>query len=556
MADTTRRKRLRTARERLRERRAARSGRIEIADGDAWLREHDQISQAVDRSLLVFVTYCFFCLLTLGAPDANLIGEGAQIEIPIVDTKVAYSGFLVFGPLILMAVTLYLHVLLGHLHRLAPHPTKRPLPLLFNIPERGARMVTGLIAYWVPPILLAVFAWKALPRPEAPFLIALTSGMASFLLALRLGRFAVGGSRPSGSSLLYRAVLSLLFLGAVVLCLWQVTRLLRSTTALERSVLGSRPLNLYNADLHGKDLSGRSLRGADLRKANLTEADLSGADLTGADLTGAILKKTDLTQTVLVGVALEGPRDLDTQWRSVIQLVNRKLDAPLDLSWAKLSGAGLQGVDLRNVVLVGADLQGADLTGAKLIGADLRLADLRGVKSDRIQGSILQAGTVQKEGRDGDWIRLSHIEATSREKSCLSATPAEKGAHPKLLPCDANAGNQQWWIQRTSDGAARLKVQQTVGTNQDLCLDSTGIREDRIKPHLWPCSGLNPNQLWKISPVRRPESERSWSTVRNPRTDRCLDDNPGSADFEPHLWTCDAVAPAQLWMIQLPPQSP
>ena len=72
-------------------------------------------------------------------------------------------------------------------------------------------------------------------------------------------------------------------------------------------------------------------------------ADLSGADLQGADLRWANLQGADLQGA--------------------------------DLRRADLSGANLQGADLRRADLSGADLSGADLQGADLQGADLSGAE-------------------------------------------------------------------------------------------------------------------------------------------------------------------------------------
>lgn len=86
-------------------------------------------------------------------------------------------------------------------------------------------------------------------------------------------------------------------------------------------------------------------------RANLSYADLSYANFEGVDLEGAVLSYADLRGANLKGSDFKGA----------------------DFSHAFLKGADLRGVELSN-----ADLRGADLSYACLRRADLSYADLRG----------------------------------------------------------------------------------------------------------------------------------------------------------------------------------
>jgi hypothetical protein len=160
-----------------------------IEDEDEWRRQHDEISRTVMQLMLILIALCLFCLLTLGAPDVNLVSTDAKISMPVVNTEVSYSGFLLFGPLTLIGLTLYLHVFFERLFYLPPASGQYPLPLLFNMPGRGAHFLSMFILYWMIPSILALFTWKALPRAEAPLLVVLTSAMTAILLGLQIRRF-------------------------------------------------------------------------------------------------------------------------------------------------------------------------------------------------------------------------------------------------------------------------------------------------------------------------------------------------------------------------------
>jgi hypothetical protein len=72
---------------------------------DEWRRQHDEISGAITRVAFTLVVSSLFCLLTLGAPDVNLVSADARINVPIANTDVSYTGFLFFGPLVLIGIS-------------------------------------------------------------------------------------------------------------------------------------------------------------------------------------------------------------------------------------------------------------------------------------------------------------------------------------------------------------------------------------------------------------------------------------------------------------------
>lgn len=54
---------------------------IVIQDDQEWRREHDELSKSIGRVITLAGTLALFCLLTLGASDTNLVGEGAQVGV-------------------------------------------------------------------------------------------------------------------------------------------------------------------------------------------------------------------------------------------------------------------------------------------------------------------------------------------------------------------------------------------------------------------------------------------------------------------------------------------
>src|SRR5216683_1725673 len=292
--------------------------RLDLSPED-WKKQHDEISRAINKLLLVLIGFCFFCGLALGQPDVSLLASNAKVTLPFANTDISFVAFLIIAPLVLTALSFYLHIFIGYwttLSRQQPtsaqmHPV---LPFIFNLNYRTTGWLSNFLFYWLVPGMLAVFTWKALPRPEGPILTALTSGFVVVFLFLQIRR------RPDQTSKLSTSILWLALLGSILMAL-----------------IGERlhrPLFLEGAELEKQHLQSLDLRGAHLSDAHLNGADLSEADLTGANLNGADLSYADLT-----GALLSGELHLN----------------PVDLTGASLTGADLTGADLAGVGLSKVD---------------------------------------------------------------------------------------------------------------------------------------------------------------------------------------------------------
>jgi hypothetical protein len=110
----------------------------------------------------------------------------------------------------------------------------------------------------------------------------------------------------------------------------------------------------------------------DLGQAHLREGRLSGANLNGADLRLAYFGRADLSGADLRGADLSAT-SLRRGYFAKARLEGTKLIGA-DLRRADFTGARLARADLSGAYLEAANLTGADLRGARLVGADLRLA--------------------------------------------------------------------------------------------------------------------------------------------------------------------------------------
>ena len=366
----------------------------------------DETSKTIRRVFFALVGTSLFCLITvLGKADAALLASDAEVKLPILNYPMGFSAFLIVGPLVLIALTVYLHIFVGQ-HRPSVLKEHERQPMLPNFDARTAKITVAIIFYWMVPLTLAVFTWKAWPRPAGPFLYDVTLGLAVVMVWLQMRRL------PGGRSRLFGPPLLVLVFGLFAAGLYKIT--------------DERQWNLFKADLSGQDLRGTDLTGADLREAilngaNLSRAGLNGADLSfaelnclmpkngkekcvsltdaklnGADLSFAELNGVDLSDAELNGANLHlaklNSANLSRAELNCLMQENGKEKCAnlynTELNGASLHGAKLNGANLLFTKLNGADLHEVELNGAILIGAELNGADLR--RADLTRATITQ----------------------------------------------------------------------------------------------------------------------------------------------------------------------
>jgi hypothetical protein len=321
-------------------------------------RQHAQCSETTNRLLFTLLGFCFFCLLTLGGSDAALLGASGQVAVPVVNISLSNVAFLKVGPLILMALLLYLHILQERLLRYDALEADQRLPHIFNMRDPVSRLLTWFLFYWMVPMLLALFAWKAGPLPEAPLIGSMAIMATMLLIWLQMRRCPEAWRRCNIS--LGVALIALLALVPFI-ATGQVGR--NRQLNLFEAVLEKRDLSGYH--LHAANLSRANLKGAFLSKADLRKASLKGANLSGAILRGASLSRADLSYA-------EGLHEADLR----------------DVNFA---AANLTDTDLRKADLSGAILHGASLDGTKLQGTNLEEA--LGLTREQIESAMTDATT-------------------------------------------------------------------------------------------------------------------------------------------------------------------
>ena len=148
---------------------------------EEWKRQHDETSRTIFQVLVAIVSFSFFCLLSLSTPDVSLLAGNATIKLPFANTDISFVAFLFIGPVILIALTIYLHIFVGYHSLLSASHNGRGLPHVFNLQSRLARYVSDMLLYWLAPCILLAFSYKVAPRPGSRLLVIVTIAVAIVL---------------------------------------------------------------------------------------------------------------------------------------------------------------------------------------------------------------------------------------------------------------------------------------------------------------------------------------------------------------------------------------
>jgi len=240
--------------------------------------------------MLALLAFSLFCILTVfGTPDSSLVAPDAKIALPYGNANIAFEGFLIAAPFLLIVLTLYLHVFEDSRRELEAGYQIKPLPTLFTLDRPLPNVLSSFIFFWMVPATLAAITWKALARLEWGLpLLCVTYLVFWCLIWRQIARLQTLTERLRNVARIFVVVA---FASNLVLI------------AADRENL-RRPLDLFRADLSNRWLTQADLRYADLRHANLKGANLFGARLQGADLSDANLQGANLKQAVLEGVQL------------------------------------------------------------------------------------------------------------------------------------------------------------------------------------------------------------------------------------------------------------
>lgn len=436
---------------------------------------------------------------------ADVIGKLAQdaprpsaggVTIPFANVAIEFDAFLVVGPLILIAIWIYLLIFLHRVWAATLPATEVPIFILSMMRGWVPQLLAWLINVYTVPMVLAVFAVRA--SHQGPWSWAYHGGLLLFatLAALRLSAVAAfrsfeysaeqdeeksraSASVPWAGWLVVRLNLELwlipLFLVGMVYSM-QLHRLDLTELNFSGRELRNRALmfadltraDLIRADLTNSDLTRTNLRFADLTGASLTQANLTRADLTYANFTRANLSLADLTgarfsHAILVDTDLTSTSLKNADFRGAT--LTRATLASADLTGASFTEANLTGADLTNANFTHANLSFADLTDATfapavLVGADLTKSILK--NTDFWRAILTRAKLNFADLTGADFTRailtgadLTNANFTSADLSFADLTGADLTS--------ANLVMAQNLTQKQVDGACYSKAAALLG---------------------------------------------------------------------------------------------
>jgi hypothetical protein len=222
-------------------------------DADA-VRMHAECSRTIKRMFLAILAFSLFCIVTLSGSEEGLLGVGTEISLPFAGVRMTVKNFVIVGPLILVALTAYLHLYVGEWARLHHSvPLLKRAANFFNFEGFFAKLFTNVAFYWLTPAVLCFFFWKALPLPLSFQVLSIVVISTAFIIWLSI-------RRCNGDYRLYCN-------GAKWIVLFGMISFY--AYAWLSNTAWSRVLYLESSNLEGKNLVEFNLRGANLAKANL-----------------------------------------------------------------------------------------------------------------------------------------------------------------------------------------------------------------------------------------------------------------------------------------------
>jgi uncharacterized protein YjbI with pentapeptide repeats len=376
---------------------------------------HDELSKKIQTMMIFMLGYGFFCLLLLITPDEVLL-QKATLSVPLLPVSVSINDFFTGMPILLLLMTFHLHMYIGQWLDASPSDPEMPLPYSFNINTLYATVVTHLLFYWLPPLLLLGLVYKASVLAERVYPIVTFFVVSMALLCIFINRKTAIFNHKK-----MRLLCCLLFMLVVTLCVFY--------GRTDGSKI--RYWQLNNADLSHLQLRGFDFKNANLVKANLTGADVEGVDFEGANLSKATLDGADFERANLCGAELFRASAIDANFNYSHLCQSSFLQSRLNHATfvgASLLGANFQQTDLSNANLQIASLQDVDFFEAQLLNADLRGADIRGA----IFGNIYDAAGENPQTIFGAITDKRTVYCETTELGALKPDQIEI----TLIPCD------------------------------------------------------------------------------------------------------------------------
>lgn len=221
---------------------------------------------------------------------------------------------------------------------------------------------------------------------------------------------------------------------------------------------------LFYADLKGASFLGATLKGAKLHRAILTETNLShskmaGVNLWKSDLRGAKLNDADLSGSDLHWANLQGAKLIRTTFQDIWENEERA-----SLEFARLDGARLEGVILRDARMHEACLRGVVILDFNSKSTDFRRVDL----------TKAHFGETCISCRDFPPAGLSGMKAAMDGKIWHSGADWAQGI--KERPADA-----EWDLTQYKDGYALAGILDNFAKEKNEKFNSINLRKQARK---------------------------------------------------------------------------
>lgn len=362
-------------------------------DPKAFEKQHDEISMTLRRVILAIVTYSAFCLVTLYDPDFLLTKE--EIKIPFVESPIRAIDFFYFGPVVLIAIALYMHIFVEYWHAMAG-AAQSSLPFIFNMDTRVSRFVTAFLFYWLVPLMMLYFFWSAQPFAKnfpdlLPYLQFLFLVVATTFVWLVIRRRPLDKRSVIWNVCIWGLLVSVsgsgVFAAAQLTLGWSIPipQLAGTEQQVASAVPGAPPgappaVGPTMAPPEAARAPATGTAAPVLAPPEAAERPVSMPPTPRPEIARQVTQ-TALARVLSRGLRLEG-KDLRKVDLRKFNLVGANLARSdlreIDLSDRLLMGANLQGADLRYAILTRANLKEADLTEAELYHANLKEADLNG----------------------------------------------------------------------------------------------------------------------------------------------------------------------------------
>lgn len=397
-------------------------------DPKAFEKQHDEVSMTLRRVMLAIVTYSAFCLVTLF--DTDLLLTEGKIKIPFVESPIRAIDFFYFGPLVLIAIALYMHIFVGYWQALSG-PASKSLPFIFNMDTRVTRLLTTFLFYWLVPLMMLYFFWSAQPFAEKfpdllPYLQFLLLVVATTFVWLGIRRRPLDKRSVIWNvgvwGLLVWVSGSGVFAAAQLTLGWSIAiPEIAGTEQQIASAVSAAPPATPTAVLSSVAPPETARAPAAVTAAPVLVSPMPAERPVPMPPTPRPKIARQVTQTAL-GVVLN--RRLRLEGKDL-----RKVDLrTFNLVNASLARSNLGGNDLSNRQLMGADLNGADLTGANLVRADLASADLAfaSLAFADLRGAILSKANLEAATLEGARMEGARLDGANLQRAILRKANLER----------------------------------------------------------------------------------------------------------------------------------